>query len=494
MSASLARRQRPRLFSAVASSRSTWGRPLLVRVILPTLLLVGAIAAIAYPFWPGRMSADSLIQIEQTLEGSYTNQYGPILLVMWQPFLHWGFGPGWILTLQLIVFAWGAHTILRRWYSPLSAAALTVVIMLTPQAFGEFGLLSRNTWFLSLMTACFACSLRALASDSKRRRWAWISGAIIFAWLTLASRQNAGASTFLPLAVLISPWISGRLRSPRAHRLRVVVLSTIAGLVVTLAMMASQSGLNRVISAHNMNPTAIIYLYDLSSLSRIEHRDLIPGSVLPAHSLARLDRLTNLVSANALIGGTPGTVKYPVSNRATATLRHAWLAQIEHHPGDYLKERGRVFGLLVGITGPSIWVYHPYIDPNTLGYANSFPGADSVANHYMRDFSDTANNGEMPFLPWPYLIACALIALGLARTRSRERMVLIALALAPLGYQIGLFFALMGANYTYEFPCIVLSELAIAIALRLLFGEARARRTHRETTTGARGPVATASS
>ena len=437
-------------------------------------MLAILVAVIALAFWPGRMNADTLVEISEIRSGTYSNQYAPILEAIWHPFYQAGFGPGWVLTAQLGLFVWGAFVLLRRWFSSLAAACVVAVISLAPQAFGELGLVGRDTWFLSLLVVCFACVSRALTAEGHQRR-AWAGGALLAAWLTLASRQNAAASVFLPLAVLAGPWVARRVSARRHRRLTIVLGTTFLSVVATIAMMGTQLVVNRALSVQNTHSSAQLFLYDLASLSRRSGHDYIPATVFPSRSVKTIDATSNVVSANAMLFGPNAPVAYPFTARIASDLEHAWLHRIVADPLAYLGERLETFGWFSGLSQDSIWIYHPTIDPNSFGYHTTFGWANRIANDYERSFTDAANNGGALFAAWLYLLACCVIGVSLLRTRSWPRALVLTLAVSPLTYQVGLFFGLMGSNYRYEFPCIVLSELALAAGLRLAWLHIQAR-------------------
>jgi hypothetical protein len=132
-----------------------------------------------------------------------------------------------------------------------------------------------------------------------------------------------------------------------------------------------------------------------------------------------------------------------------------------------------MMGSLIGLTTDSIWAYHPFIDPNAFGYHTTFPWANDFANSYMRTFTDAADNGDALFAVWAYLLACCLVAAVAVRGRSWRRVLIAAFAMSAVTYQVVFVFALVGPNYRYEFPAVVIGEITIALAL--CFGYQRGR-------------------
>lgn len=444
--------------------------------VLPYALLTLVIAAIVVAFWPGQMNADTLTEIAQVQWGLLSNQYSPILEWVWHPLYTIGFGPGWVLTAQVGLFVISAFALLRRWFSPLAAAGITALIALGPQAFGELGLVGRDAWFLSFYVACLACVARAQASEG-RRRLAWLVGAVVAAWLTLAVRQNAAAVVFLPLACLLAPPLARRISVRRLRHLTIAVAACVAGVAATLAMMGTQLAIDSRLSLHNANITAPLYLFDLASLSRRANHDYIPASVLHDRSMSTLRATSNVISINRMITGPGHPIPYPLTDQQVSALKHAWIHRVLADPVAYLAVRLQTAGAFLGLTQDSIWIYQPVIDPNIFGFHTSVGWANRIANDYEQAFTDALNNGGALFAPWLYLLACLVIAVALLRTRSRSWAYapVLVVALSPLTYQVGLLFGLMGSNYRYEFPCVVVAELAVALGLRLLWLRARSR-------------------
>jgi hypothetical protein len=439
---------------------------------LPWLLLLVTAAVISIAFWPGRMNADTLNEIYSAKTGIYTNQYCPILEALWHPFFGLGFGPGEVLAGQLLLFMASAFLLLRHTFKPIGAALAVCVICLTPEALGELGLVGRDTWFLAFIVACFACTTEVFATHG-RRRLGWAAGAIVFAWLTLASRQNAATSVFVPLSLLAGLWLTHRRR--HIGRKSLVVQAVTAGILVTLLMMGTQSLLNRALDVQNTNSIGQLYLYDLSNMSRINRQDYIPKSVYPGGSTQSLDTLTNIVSSLALISGPNHPIPYPFTPAVGHALLHRWEHEIESHPFTYLRERVHQMLYTLGLGEDQIWIYHPYIDANPFGYTTTFPWADNIANHYEQAFTTPANNGGLLFTPWIFLLICCVAAAVSLRRYSPRRLIVGSLAIAAVTYQVGLFFGLMGPNYRYEFPCIVIAEIVMAVALHECWQRARTR-------------------
>jgi hypothetical protein len=466
------------------------GRALLLDWLLPVALLLALVAVIGIAFWPGRMNADTLAQMDQMRTGAYTDQLAPIIDALWQPFYRNGVGPGWVLTGQLLVFVGSAFSLLRRQFPPLVAAIVVVLISLAPQAFGELALVGRDAWFLSLFVATFAFVDLALATNG-RRRLAYTVVALILAWLAIAARQNSVTAVFLPLGLLAAPFLKQRLRERRHARALLIVSATITGILVTVVMYGSQILVDHAIGVQDTHSSGQIYLTDLATMSRDANHDYIPTSVLPSRSMQIIRADSSVAGSAGLLYSPNAPISYNFTAKTASALKHAWIHRIEADPLSWVNARFQLFDYLIGITAPSIWIYHPFIDPNNLGYTTTFTGANKIATDYESSFANSANNGDALFRVWPYLLIAIVIAAVLLRSTDRHRVLAGVIALSVLGYQIGYLLALMNVNYRYEFPALVLCELALALALGIGWRESRLRNArsvkHVSVRTGASG-------
>lgn len=441
----------------------------LLLTVAPWVLLGGAVVAVVLPFWPGRMDADTLNEIGSARSGTYTDQYSPILEAMWHPFIHHGIGPGWILTGQVLVFIVAAYSLLRLTLRPLGAAVAGVVICLTPMVFGGMGLVGRDQWFLTLLTACFAAVGRTFQSHGTARRL-WFVAALVLAWLTLAARENASAAVFVPLALLAGLWLVHRRPAMLRRRRGLALWSLVIAVVVTAVMFESQSLVYRALNVQTVDPTAALFVYDLAMLSHHDRKNYFPPNVMPGGSLATVDARSSVDTISPMIGPV-APILWPILGQRYRALESAWKHRIKAEPLEYLRERALMMGDQIGLTNDSIWVYHPYIDgstdttTNVLGYKTSFVSANNVANDYMSAFTDRQNNGDFLFAVWAYLLFCLVAAVWLLRGRTWKRLLVGGLALCTLTYQPTFLFLGQGSNYRYERPCVAIALLILALGI-----------------------------
>lgn len=457
----------------VAPRRPRW-RPsegLAARVLglWPALIVLAPLVLIAYSFWPGHMSADTLAQIDQADTGDYTNQHAPILMFLWHPFYDLGLGPGWALGLQLLVFGLACFLLLRSVLSRRAAAIGTAVICLSPVVFGMLGYLSRDVWFTELTLLTFACALRTVTSARHRRRWLIVTFTV--AWLTLASRQNAGAAIFLALAVVIAPVLPIALRSGR----RRIPAAVTGGLLATVALMVTLVPVNAAIGVRDVNPEQYLYIYDVAALSHQDQENLFPREVMPQGGIEPINTFWNVDSVNPYLFSAAPPIATPLADDAVVKLRTAWLDSIGNDPLGYVRARTDLMLRQLAIGRRATFIYHPGVDQNGQGFVVTHPEANRQARDYVEGFADDALDGGVLYPLWLYLAAAIVSGLYLLRTRRPGLVVVGALGLAGLTAQAGLFLAAMGTQYRFEFAMVAIAIITTVVAVAAWSGQRRAR-------------------
>ena len=171
------------------------------------------------------------------------------------------------------------------------------------------------------------------------------------------------------------------------------------------------------------------------------------------------------VDTHPLAFGEQPPIGMPRSDAQVAEMREVWLDEVTGDPLDYLDWRWDAFMAQIGIDSPGIFVYHPVIDPNDLGYSVAIPELNDVATGYQELFADDYLNGGTFHLAWFYLLLGLCSAIVLLAVRGVTRVVG-ALALSTLTYQVGLFFGTMGTQWRFEFPTAAITLICTAVAVK----------------------------
>ena len=452
------------------------------RVIAYTILLI-PLVVVCLGFWPGHMSADSLAQYLEAREGGFNNQHAPLLVMLWWLGYHTvNAGPGWVLVLQVSACLSGCYLLLRTLLRPWIAATVTAVIALLPQVYGMLGYVSRDMWYTGLLLLTFGMVARA-GQRTGRVRIAWLIGAVVAAWLTLASRQNAAPSVVIALALgaaLVLPRLAERRsgRSARFVRRRPVIAAVVAGCAVTVALMATQFVANPALGVADVDPQQQLYLYDLIGMSLDEHENMLPPQVLADRRVSMLQSYWNIDTVGTYIFGSPPLIPVPMSPENMTTLTKTWRDEVLDHPLTYLDVRTDLFLRQIGITRPAYYIYHPQIDPNDMGLKIRFPELNNAAKDYVQAFAiNPSLDGWFIYDVWIYLLLAAVAAIVLLR-RGRAWGALVAggLALSALTYQSGLYVGAMATQFRWEFTALLSAILTIPFLVAVIRDRASGRR------------------
>lgn len=448
-------------------------------VVFGTLLGIGA--------WPGRMSADTLAQIEQVRAGEYTDWHAALLLVLWRPFWLIGAGPGWVMTAGIVTFVLGLYGVLRVRFGRPAAVIATIVITLLPPVLGWVIYLGRDLWFTAFFLVGCAALVRTVGADGRVRRLA-CGGLVVAVWLMLAARQNAAPATAALLFAMF--WLTSSPELPRATNprfLRRVLKACGLTILVLLAVLGSQAVMRRVFDVRVTHIEQSIYIYDLAAISVEEGEVLLDPEAFPAQDLAVLEASFNPASFEPMVFGPNAIIPYPVSGDAVSELQEDWIDVVLSHPVSYLEERATVWLQQISLTEPSVWIVHPGVDANTWGYAAEFPAIDDAIQHYVRFFaSNDQLGGGVVHTVWIYLLVL-VGGLWYLRSASARRRSVGWMSLAALAYQASLFVGLMGTGYRLNVPCVVLALAVAFISVADGVQAVRRRRGERPPTTGEAG-------
>lgn len=465
--------------------------------VLAWLILAAAVVAVLLAFWPGRVNIDTMNEIAEAETGEFTNRSVPLLLALWHLVWGLGFGVGAVFATQVLTFVLGAYLVLRAAFRPVGASVVTAVIAFWPPVLGNLASLQRDTWFAALLLLTFGLVVRA-SQRSWPVRGRYLALAVVAAWLTLASRQNAAPAVVLACIPIAGLLLARRrqLRSPdrdsRALGRSGVIGAVAAGIALTLALMATQFVATRALEPTNVHPETPLYVYDLATISERERENLFPAELMPQRGIAPIDRtydvdsiLPFLIPESDSIGPQfSQAVGFPnVGDAPAGTLQDAWLEAVTDHPSDYLAGRWTLWMRQIGVTRDGLSVY-PLELPESAGYPYEFPGLYDKAIGYLEAFTypdpsfyGHAAGGSVLFDVWIYLlVALAAAIILLRRSRPLPLIVVGTLAVAALTYQVGFFFVALGTRFKYEFPCVVIGMIAAAVLLHLAWTRWRASR------------------
>lgn len=423
-------------------------------------LLLAPVLLIAWCFWPGHMSNDTLTQVQMAASGRYGNQHAPLLSALWRPFFELGMGPGWVLLGQLVTFAAGSYLVLRAAMSPAWAAGVAALVMLSPVTFGHLGYLNRDVWFTAFTLLAFGCAVGSARDPGHRRRW--IGLALVACWLALASRQNAASAVVLVLGALAALSIAPGVARRRAW----IVAAAVGG---TVLMMGSQTLANAALGTVDQHPEGVTMVHDLLSVSHKQGRNLLPASVVPDRSMAFVDTWYFEDSARTAVYGPSAPLPLQGFPETIGALRDAWRSAIADHPGSYLSGRWAVMRRQLALGQRAHYVYHPIIDANPHGYRIEHAAANRAAKDYVEAFTDDTLNGGVLYTLWAYLLVVTAAGVLLVRRFQAPALrVVAAMAASALTLQAGLFVTAPSVQARFEYPLLTTTLLVVAVTIAAL--------------------------
>lgn len=425
-------------------SLETWlaSPPLRQRVLVGivgvwVLLLLGA-------FEPGLMSPDSLMQVQQGLEGTYGDWHPPLVSWLCGLAVRLAGSPWPLLLLQLALLGLGLARLLERtapgWRAGAGAVAVLAATLALPPVWGT----AVTLWKDVLLAVCLLWVVVAL---QRRRPWT----AVLLLLISAALRHNAVLAVpalAIPTAGAF-PWCRTRLRT----------LGIAAA--ITVASAAFPSLVMRVFHASDQFPGGSLLWYDLAGLALDAPEVLAQSSVAGEISFEDLRRTYDPSSVGYLLWGAEGPRRLPWSGleQRKAGLSRDWRRAVRAHPGLYLRHRLRLFALMLGFTGPSPYPFQTTIEPNPWG----FHPPTGALFRWARGLEDAARDGVL-FRAWAWLlITCALCAVGW--TQRRRRPLILWTALSALAYGLGYLLVSVGIDFRYWYWPVVADAAAVALWL-----------------------------
>ena len=419
------------------------------------------------------MSNDSLDSFHQARDGVFTNQHSPLLNALWG--VAWDLfnaGPGWLLALQVATFLLGSYLLLTGIVRPLPAALLTCALVAWPAVFGMLGYISRDVWFTSGVVLAFGLVSAAGRNDG-RVRWLLLAAALVVAFFTNATRQNAAPAIWpacILMAALVLPAWRARRGSPPATRRRSIVGAVALGTVLTLALIGLQFAVVAPMDVIDNAPEQQLFAYDIAGLSEQDRENLFPPSIVADQSMAPIDARWNVDTVAPFVFPPINVMQVPLDARRAEDLREAWSDAVTGDPLGYLEMRATLWFREISVTRRSTFIYHPAIDPNEFGFKIRFDDLNTAAKDYVEAFAVKPTlDGGVVHAVWIYLLICLVATFALIRrTRSWALLVIGAAAFGSIAYQSGLFFGAMGTQYRWQLSVVVCGLLALVALVVLL--------------------------
>jgi len=428
-------------------------------------LVIGVVAFFGFSlvWWvyqPGFMSWDSVVQLRQAREGSFSDDHPPIVALIWRVLdRHWP-GPIGMLIAFDALFWLGMAMFFRLLRWPLWArASALLAVGLQPAVFMLLGTVWKDTVMQAGLLAGFGALL--LAAPGLKRLW-WVPAMVLF-FVGIAARHNAVAAAWPLLAF---PFFFGK-RIARWRRLWQLSASLGVGLVITLVLHQGAARLSRSVAepSEYWQSTPI---FDLVGMSLQLNEQLITpecGVLQPRVTLGRLrqvydptDHLRLYKCARKNCTPALGRTSDPAQLRVLSDM---WKRAILAHPAAYLAHRWLAFRELLRLGTRKIEL-STGISKNPLGVPTQRTQAGVVVVQLLSGLP------KFPFYAtWFYVIVeCALLVAGAFDFFKRGRPLCFCSSLSGLLYLFTFFLATGAPDFRYSVWTILTTLLAACSLVR----------------------------
>jgi hypothetical protein len=434
-------------------------RPLLERVkqLSPRWTLVlGFAVFLAYAF-PGYMSTDSVIQLDEARSGQFSNGNPPLMAAEWYVLDRIISGPILMLLLQGTLFLGGLYVLLRRFMSDRAAAWTAIGVLLFPPVLTPMAVM----WKDSQMAAYLVAGTAALVQPRLRTRLIGL-GLLTAA---CAFRHNAFAAV-VPLVFFIFEWKPGMRWWRRFAILGVAALLVVAATFVVSRMLTVQQ-VKITPAFHDI--VGVIAFAD--EMSDEELRETLRGTplVVTTGIQAHARKIHFARGAWRVVHGDDKIFEYPKTDAEWAALYRAWKELALGHPLAYLAAHwDRYEEMLGGSVRTRATVWNLYLEER-----ESMFGILHYASHSWfqvqagRVLNFLADDTPM-FRPWIY----AVIALLLIALCCRDRITF-GIYTSGLLYELSFFPAFAEPDFRYSHWMIT----STVVATIIIFVQRRKART-----------------
>jgi hypothetical protein len=413
--------------------------------VTPNRVLAGAYALFLVYAFPGYMSPDSIMQLEQARSLQYSDWHPPAMAALWTLAETIVAGPTGMLLLQGALFLAGSYRLLRRYMPERIAALAAGAILVFPPVLAPMAVI----WKDPLMASLFVIGASCLVEG---RRWP----AAVLLGLGCAMRANAPAAA-LPLVVLL--WPSAQIGWRR------VAIAFAAWCAIT----AGALGVDRVLTRVPQHAwTCSLAPGDLGGIIRFSHHRytdaeleaILAGTPLMVHDdiEAQTRKIYTPVTWWPMANGDGRLFNWPETEAQRDAIGRAWWVLVRDNPGAYLWHRWKVFQEVLGVTK------NPVFDPVwTLHEGSAKLHHDASSGRLQRVLAATAHwLAEHTPLFRPYLYVLLALALLVVCWRQRD---LVALLASGLVYELTMLPFAPSPDYRYSHWLVVCAVIALAAAI-----------------------------
>jgi hypothetical protein len=413
-------------------------------------LIAGWIATLGVS-WPGQLSYDSILQLQDGRTGFYRSWHPPVmawLLGLGDSALP---GTGLFIVLDATLFFGALLSLL--WVRPRAswiAAAVAAGIAVLPQAVLYQGIVWKDVLFADCAVAGFVClALAETRWEHARARMLFLVAAFMLLVVAALTRQT-GMIVFV--AGVIALGVIARKRTSAGTAMLYAGAASLAGLVLFLAATVALDAR----SDHGEGLTAqlkLLRLYDITGAVATEPSlplEALKGNAPRLERLIRTEgvRLYTPQRSDPLVGSQ--ALQNELAKTQPDLLARQWGDLIAHHPWLYIEARSAVFGwvfltpdialcrpVFVGVEGPAG-------EMADLGIVARRSARDLALERYARSFMGT------PFFSHAFYGMLAFVALVLLlRRRGPGDRAMAAMLGAAFAFTASFFVISIACDYRY---------------------------------------------
>lgn len=418
-----------------------------VRALSPrTVILIAFAGFVVYAF-PGYMSTDSIIQLDEARRLAFSDGHPPLMAAEWSILDRIISGPVLMLLLQGALFLGGLYYLYRHVVSPRAAAWIALATLWFPPVLTPMAVI----WKDSQMAAYLVAGIAALLQPRLRTRLIGL-GLLVFA---CASRHN-GAAAALPLVFFVFEWRTGiRWWKRVALSFAVVVVVTLGGIAITRTLATTHPILTTVY------PDVVGMIAHTRDRSDEDLRHLLRGTSLAYTTdiQKRARKLSELGGSTPIVVGEDRLFDQARTPEEWDALYRARRELLRDDPWSYFGGHWRHFSELLGLGVEYLRapVWNLFMEEDVVAAIGHNAGYSGAQLYLGRAFNWLATYTPM-FRPYVY----ACVALLLLALCCRDR---VSAALLTSGLLYELSFFPVGVNPDYRYSHWMVTATCIAAVI-----------------------------
>lgn len=433
------------------------GQGALMRAAL-SLLMVGLVtAAVAWLFYPGFMSYDTLHALRSARSGVTDSMWPPMVSYIWRAVDEVSTNPSAMHVAQLFLLFGSLFSVVAVLSGRLVQAGLFLLVYLViPVILGTVAVIWKDVLMAAFFFAGFAATLLMRRSTSAVAAGLLGVLALLLIAIGVATRHNAIAGA-VPLFALLGFAMAERITGAGRWRR---IAAALAAVVMIAASFGAKSALDRY-SLPGLTPLPDSTAFFIRSVRVL---DLAGASLcLKRNLLKPLDASLSINDVAKLYDGRHINLSLELLKRTGSDERvdAPWRDMLLHHPVCALANKLQLAAHLTGVgSGQQFLITAPSIDKNEYGYQlAASPLRDAVVAYIFNA------SRWLVYRPW-FIYAVATAALALAMWRRRSSGEVVVLYAAGACYLASL--VAMGNAADARLPFFTTSALLVVLAVSAL--------------------------